>query len=92
MQNKGCTEKQSAVWTLSTVEDSLQPENTLNRRFFDQSKAVIERWGPGFPPATMNVAPGYLQRKIEEKWNQKKSLAVLFPVYLLYLPGTLKSQ
>jgi len=23
--------------------------------------------GWGFPPATMNVAPGYLNRKIEEK-------------------------
>ena len=44
-----------------------------------------------FPPATMNVAPGYFLRKTEEKWNQKTSLAVLFPTYLLYLTSNLKS-
>jgi len=32
--------------------------------------------GRGFPPATMNMAPGYFQRKIKEKENQKKPLAV----------------
>ena len=30
-------------------------------------RAVIKRWGRGFPPATMNVASGYFQRKIKEK-------------------------
>ena len=31
-------------------------------------RAVIKRRGPGTPPpAIMNVAPGYFQRKIEEK-------------------------
>ena len=47
--------------------------------------------GWGFPPATMSVAPGYFYGKIEEKQNQKKSLAVWFPFYLLYVPGNLKS-
>ena len=35
----------------------------------------------------MNVAPSYFHWKINEKWNQKKSLAVWFPAYLLYVPG-----
>ena len=30
----------------------------------------------------MNVIPGYFHKKIEEKSNQKKSLAVCFPAYL----------
>ena len=47
--------------------------------------------GRGFPLATMNVAPSYFLSKIEEKWNQKKSLAVLFPTDLLNLSGNLKS-
>ena len=33
------------------------------------SRAVIKRWGLG-------ISPGYFDGKIEEKWNQKKSLAV----------------
>ena len=32
--------------------------------------------GRGFSPATKRVAPGYFYWKIEEKYNQKKSLAV----------------
>ena len=32
----------------------------------------------------MNVTPSYFQRKIEEKKNQKKTIAVWFPSYLLY--------
>ena len=51
--------------------------------------------GWGFPQATncmnVHVAPGFFHRKIEEKWNEKKSLAALFPTYLSYLPGNLKS-
>ena len=47
------------------------------------------RWG--FPPASMNVAPGYFHRKIEEKENQKKPLAIWFPAYLLYLPSKFSS-
>ena len=38
--------------------------------------AVSKRGGGGFPTAIMNVAPGYFHRKIEEKLNQTKSLAV----------------
>ena len=45
----------------------------------------------GFPPATMNVAPGYFQKNIEEKQNQKKPLAAWFPTNLLYLPSNLRS-
>ena len=44
-----------------------------------------------FSLATKNMAPDYFRRKIKEKENQKKSLAVLFPTYLLYLPCNLKS-
>ena len=47
--------------------------------------------GWGFPPTDMNVVPGYSHWKIEEKFNQKKSLAVWFPAYLLYFPGNSKS-
>ena len=47
--------------------------------------------GLGFSPANKRVAPGYFYWKIEQNWNQKKSLAVWFPAYLLYLPGNLKS-
>ena len=32
--------------------------------------------GRGFSPATKRVAPGYFYWKTEEKYNQKKSLAV----------------
>ena len=46
-------------------------------------RAVIKRRGPGF-------LPGYFHRETEEKYNQKKSLAVWFPTYLI-LPGNLKS-
>ena len=45
-------------------------------------RAVIKRRGPGF-------LPGYFHRETEEKYNQKKSLAVWFPTYLI-LPGNLK--
>ena len=47
--------------------------------------------GRGFPPATMNVFPGYFQKKMKEKENWKKFLAVWFPAYLLHLRGNLKS-
>ena len=48
--------------------------------------------GWGFFPATKNVPPNYFQRKsIAEKQNQKKPLAVWFPVYFLYFPCNLKS-
>ena len=61
-------------------------------QFFKENSRLSLRGGDrGLPPATMNVAPGYLHRKIEEKYNQKKSLAVFFPAYLLYLSGNLKS-
>ena len=31
------------------------------------SELSLRGGGRGFPPATMNMAPGYLQKKIEEK-------------------------
>ena len=46
--------------------------------------------GRGFSPVAMNVAPGYFHGKTEEKWDQKKSLAVIFPAYLSHLPSNLK--
>ena len=46
--------------------------------------------GRGFSPVAMNVAPGYFHRKTEEKWDQEKSLAVIFPAYLSHLPSNLK--
>ena len=47
--------------------------------------------GRGFSLAIKRMVPGYFYWKIEEKYNQKKSLAIWFPAYLLYLPGNLKS-
>ena len=42
----------------------------------------------GFPPATINVFPGYFHRKIEEKYNQMKSqLSDLPPTCCIY-PAT----
>ena len=44
-----------------------------------KGQVVIKSWGLGISPAIMNKAPGNFHWKIEEKWNQKKSLAVWFP-------------
>ena len=54
-------------------------------------RAVIKSREPGISPSYHECAPGYFHWKIEEKWNQNKSLAVWFPAYLLYLPGILQS-
>ena len=54
-------------------------------------RAVIKSWRPGISPGYYECDPCYFHWKIEEKKDQKKSLAVWFPVYLLYLPGNLKS-
>ena len=51
---------------------------------WNKIRAVIKIWAPG-------ISPRYFHRIIEEKSDQKKSLAVWFPAYLLYLPGNLKS-
>ena len=52
----------------------------------DHSRLSLGAGDQGFPPAaTMNVAPCYFHRKIEEKKNQKKSLAVWFPTYFFFL-------
>ena len=39
--------------------------------------------GWGFALATKNAAPGYFHSKMEEKWNQKKSLVGLIPRLLV---------
>ena len=52
---------------------------------------LLRGGGWGFLLATIKVAPGFFHRKLEEKKGAKKNfLAVLFSVYLLYLPGNLK--
>ena len=51
---------------------------------------VIKGWE--FPPAIINVTPAYFCRKMEEKQNETKSLAVWFPIYLNDLPNYLKFQ
>ena len=56
---------------------------------FDDTRLSLRGGGWGFPLATMNVAPWYFHRKREEKKNQKRSLAVLYPAYFLYLCGTM---
>ena len=50
---------------------------------FYKSRAVLRGGGQGFPHTTMNVAPGYFQRKTEEKWNQKKPPSWLIPCLLV---------
>ena len=46
--------------------------------YYDQNKTGLSfrGGGGGFPPATMNVVPGYFHRKIEEKQNQENPLTV----------------
>ena len=70
---KKCTKKCKAV--------VLMPYSTYC--FFDVLivllNSLLRDGGQGFPPDTMNVAPGYSYWKIGEKYNQKKSLAASFP-------------
>ena len=85
----------SNVLPTMEIESSMQAIQNHTLRIISElkdftPKAVIKRQGPGFFLATMNVAPSYFQRKIEENQNQKKSLAVRFPAYLLYLPWQLE--
>ena len=49
---------------------------TLHNFIPDREGLSLRGGGRGFPTAKMNMAPGYFHRKIEEKYNQKKSLAV----------------
>ena len=46
------------------------------RRNNVQSGLSLRAGRRGFSPATKRVAPGYFYWKMEEKLNQKKSLAV----------------
>ena len=48
-----------------------------------KGRVVMKSWGLGIFPAIMNMAPGNFHWKIEEKWNQQKSLAVWFPAIKL---------
>ena len=53
---------------------------------FDDTRLSLRGGGWGFSLATMNVAPWYFHRKREEKKEPKeRSLAVLYPAFLLYL-------
>ena len=48
--------------------------------------------GQGFPPATMNVAPGYFHRKIEEEKKEPKEIrSCLIPRVLVVFTRQLKS-
>ena len=46
-------------------------------------RAVIKSREPGISPSYHECALGYFHWKIEEKWNQNKSLAVWFPAYYM---------
>ena len=50
------------------------------------AQAIIKRTGPGdFTPDTyMNMVPGYFHRKIEEKYNQKKSSGFIPHLLVLF--------
>ena len=54
-KNQDCTTK---IWR--------NPKNSYYMQHY-LPRAVIKRRGPGIPPATMNIAPSYFQRKIKEK-------------------------
>ena len=55
-------------------------------------RAVVKSWGPGISPGYYKCDPLLLSSENRgKKKDQKKSLAVWFPFYLLYLPGNLKS-
>ena len=52
--------------SLETINEQFRQRNVES--FLDtDSRAVIKSQGPGISPATMNVAPRYVQRKKEEK-------------------------
>ena len=54
-----------ALITPASIYDT--EEQFRKFQLFLPLSTVIKRWGRGFPPATMNVVPGYFHRKIEEK-------------------------
>ena len=51
--------------SLITINPLLSPMGSLFK-LEKTIRAVIKRRGLGILPATMNMAPGYFQRKIEE--------------------------
>ena len=56
-----------------------EKKNNLQPCFSDHplhNSTSLSYTGLGFPPATMGTSLGYFYWKTEEKWNQKKSLAV----------------
>ena len=55
------------------------------------TRAVTERQGLGISLGYHEGGPRLLSYETEEKYNQKKSLAVWFPGYSSYLPHNLKS-
>ena len=63
-------------WCHSSIFGIVTVSDTVNR-------AVIERRGWGFPPATMNVAPDYFHRKTEEQIEQNETPSCLIPRLLV---------
>ena len=52
-----------------------------------------KRRGPGIFPGNYERGPAatFFEKQKKKQKKQKKSLSFLFPAYLLYLPGNLKS-
>ena len=55
------------VTNFSTWGPVCRLEKRESKYTLDWHRAVIKRWGWGFPTATMNVSLGCFRRKIEEK-------------------------
>ena len=63
---------------------------TSPKRLDTEPGLSLRGGGRRFPAASMNVVPGYFERKIDEKWSQKKPLADWFLAFFCLL-GNLKS-
>ena len=93
-------------WTLRSTVPSpmiIKQYSTKNILFFylsettsDNSCCVLSGLslrgrGRGFTPATKNMAPGFFNREIEEKQNQKKSVVSLIPCLLVVFTRQLEN-
>ena len=74
--NQSCEAHTAPVYLLVIIHTVLLP---MCLNYTTTPGLSLRGGGWGFPPATMNLAPGYFQRKIEEKKNQKKPFTVWFP-------------
>ena len=101
-----CGKHRTSLWAqkvTGTVEKQAPEENQTGKFFLDLRVVYIHlshtdpglslrAGGRGFPPATMNVVPGYFHWKIEENRTKRNPwLFNCFPTFLLYLLGNLKS-